>query len=314
MSCLRLIVVASLLFASACAHVDEPKESEGADSDTTFIDDLVATNRVLSKMIDDAADEIDAYVANQRTVSEPNQSRLVLYNRFLISEGGKREYFPRIGAKLHLPNLQEKLQVRFTTYDEDAEERGINENRQAPTQQEKSYGTSVALFQQLGNVSTEFRPRVEYIDGLLTSYLFRFSSVAERGAFSIEPELQLFARSDSGTGQFLATNLALKLTKVDHLRIYNEEQYTDGDNTMRTNHGFGWERQLTEDMSLRNALIFESNNRETYHLDQYVFSTAFRHRLLRNVLHYSVTPIMVMAKSRSFHPLASLDLRFEVIF
>jgi hypothetical protein len=291
-------------FLGACAH------EEGTGVGEWLID----KNRQISQVIDDTAEKIDVYVANAKLVDDPNRSRVVFYNAFRVSEGGERKYSPHFGAKLHLPNVQEKVQISVTSYDEDLVERGINEKRYQTKPSEQTYGTSLALIRQLGSVTTEFRPRVEYTDEVLTSYLFKFSSTAERGAFRVMPQLQLFARSNDGTGQFVAVNLGFKLSEKDDLVVVNEEQYTDGDNTMSTNHGLEWEHTWSEEFSIENAVIVESNNRETYHLDQTVVSSSFRHKFQRNVLHYSVTPHVAFAKAAHYHPLTGLDLRVDVIF
>jgi hypothetical protein len=284
-------------------------------SDKTLEEQLIETNVEVSRKIDEIAERADLYVANDKYVDVPNKSRLVLYNGFEFAEGGVFRYRPRIGVKLHLPNVQEKLQLRFTSYDEDEVDRGINESRQRPASKEKTYGTSLALFQDLGKVKTEFRPRVEYLEHeIQTSYLFRFFSEAKRGSFSIEPEAQLFARSDTGTGQFVGINFGFQLTSSNHLTLLNEEQYTDGDNTFSTNHGFRFDHAYNDAMMQRTTLIVESDNRETYHLRQTTLSTSFRHKLRKEVLHYGITPYLTFPKDKAFHPVASLDTSLELIF
>jgi hypothetical protein len=307
---LALLGIAGLpLTVSACAHDDEEKDGESG-----FEAWLIEKNRKISETIDEAAEAIDVYVANAKLVDDPNRSQITLHNAFQLSEGGERVYSPHVGARLHLPNLQEKVQLRISSYDEDAEERGINENRYRRSSAERTYGTSLSLIRELGNVRTEFRPRVEYTDEVLTSYLFKFTSEAERGAFSIDPELQLFARSNDGTGQFVALNFGFQLSTKDELEVINEEQYTDGDNTMSTNHGLRWQHDYDRTYSFVNSVIVESNNRDTYHLDQTIVSSSFRHKLRRNILHYSVTPFATFAKAEHFHPRAALDLKVEIIF
>lgn len=289
--------------------------AKDADTDKTSIEhQLIEMNKKVSAEIDKVAEKIDLYVAKRKYVDDPNKSRLTLHNGFAFNEGGRRVYSPHIGVKLHLPNVQEKMQLRFTSYDEDREDRGINQSRYQTAPQAKSYGGSLALFQDLGKVRTEFRPRVEYLDKLHTSYLFKFSSEAEHGALTFEPVVQLFGRSDAGTGQFAAVNVDLLLNETNRLTFINEEQYTDGDNTLSTNHGLRWGHQYNEVMQHVNALVFESTNRSTYHLDRTVFSSSFRHQLRKNVLHYSLTPYFTFAKSKSYHPEAGCDLKIELIF
>lgn len=164
------------------------------------------------------------------------------------------------------------------------------------------------------NITAEFRPRLEFSDRLQSSYLFKFWSNTERGDFSINPELQFFARSDSGTGEFFALNFGYQLSVDNMLKLLNEEQYTDGDNTFSTNHGLIWRHIYNNLISFENSLIFESHNRATYHLDQYVYRSSFHYKYWKNVLHFSVTPYLLFEKEMKFHPAAALDLRIEFIF
>lgn len=285
-----------------------------AGDDKSVKDTLIEKNVDISHMIDTWAEKLDLYLANDKFIEGPNKSRLVFYNAFTFEEGGERRYSPHVGAKLHLPNLQEKLALSFTNYDEDRQNRGINENRYQTTPSEKTYTTSLSLLQDVGDVKTEFRPLLEFTDRIQTSYLFRFFSKAKRGAFTLAPEFQLFARSDTGTGEFLALDMGFELGEGDDLWLINEEQYTDGDNTLSTNHGLKWKHAYDDVMSQETALIFESNNRSTYHLDRYVLSSTFSHRFWVEILHYSITPYVTYAQPKIVDPTFAVDLKLEVIF
>ena len=306
----RCLTIAPSLLGCVVTAACQPKEGDDKPLDWR----LIELNRDVSRFIDKTAEKIDLYAANAATSDKPNRSQVILHNSASIQEHGKRTYSPHASLKFDTPNLREKLQLRFTTYDEDVTERGINENRYTTTPQERTYGTSLALFRDLGEVRTEFRPMVEYTSRLQTSYLFKFSSEAKRGTFTLEPEAQLFARSDTGTGEFFGLNFEFQLSKANNLLLINEEQYTDGDNTMLTNHGIKWTHEYNSVMTHVNSLIFESTNRSVYHLDKCTFSTSFRHRLYKNVLHYSVSPYLTFAKDVAFRPAAALDLNVDIIF
>ncbi len=320
---LRVLILSSLLsplgsFSSAQSRRERPKadhsKPEVETTSPSVIFWLIEKNKVISKEIDKIAERIDLFAANAQYADKDNKTQLKLISNFSIRESGERVYSPQIGAKINLPNLQEKLQLRFTTYNEDTEDRGINESRYNSVANEKNYGTSLALFQELGDIAVEFRPRLEFTDRFETSYLFKFTSEAEIGAFTIDPEIQLFARSDTGTGQFASLNFDYSVNQENMVTLVNEEQYTDGDNTLTTNHGIRWDHIHTKDTSQQTRLIFESNNRATYHLERYVLSSTVGHKLYNNVLHYSVTPLLIFEKEKSFHPATGLDFRFEIIF
>ena len=282
--------------------------------DMTIDDKVIEKHNEISRELESATEKIDIYVANKKLVDEPNRSKFIIYNNFSIKESGERTYAPHVGVHLHLPNLQKKLRLNFTTYDEDAASRGINKNRYQSTPTETLYGGSFSLFQQLGNLKTEFRPLVEYIRKVQTSYLFRFWSEATRGDFTIEPEAQVFARSDTGTGQYAGLNFGFHINNVNDLTLINEEQYADGDNTMSTNHGIRLNHQFTDKMLGETALIFESNNRPSYHLERYVYRATFEHHIRPEILHYSLTPYLTFDKENDFHARMATDLQVQIIF
>jgi hypothetical protein len=286
----------------------------GQSDDEPIDESLIDKNRAISRVIDDWANSLDVYLADQAYAEEPNRTTISLRNSFNWSEGGAFSYRPHIRVKLHLPNLQKKLQLRFTSYDEDLEERGINRNRFRQTPLEENYGTSIALFQKLGTVTTEFRPRVEITDQLETSYIVRFTSDAKVSFFKVEPEVQLFARSDSGTGQFAGLNFGFELSTANYLRLINEEQYTDGDNTYSTNNGFRFSHLYNDKMEQEYSMIFECNNREVYHLERYIFDTSFNHKLYRNVLHYSINPYVAFEKEHHFFRRFGTKVTIDFIF
>ena len=96
--------------------------------------------------------------------------------------------------------------------------------------------------------------------------------------------------------------------------MINEEQYTDGDNTFSTNQGLNWKHAYNKFMGQKTALIFESNNRSTYHLERYILSSTFTHRLYLEILHYSITPYVTYAQPDIVDPTFAVDLKVEVIF
>jgi hypothetical protein len=75
-----------------------------------------------------------------------------------------------------------------------------------------------------------------------------------------------------------------------------------------------WEHTYNRFASQESALVFESNNRPVYHHERAVLSSAFKYKLLRNVLHYSLVPSMAFAKVQHFHPAFGFAVQMDVIF
>jgi hypothetical protein len=315
------LLIFVILLANAPARAEDQKETPTSDpierkvenapsSDGFFIE----TNRMISKEIDSFAEKIDLYFADREFVDEDNKTRIVIHNDFNWPENSNVRYSPRLGIRLHLPNLQRKWQLKITTYDEDSEERGINKNRYQASSQEENYGTSFALVEYLGNIKTEFRPRVEFTDSLKTSYILKFSGDAKFLYLKLEPEVQLFARSDTGTGEYSALNFVYDLDELNVMTLINEQQYTNGNNTFSTNHGLRLEHSYNQRMAHEYKVVFQSDNRDTYHLEKTMLTCAFKHKLYMNVFHYSITPYLAFEKARKFRVSPGINLKTEVIF
>ena len=304
-----------MLFLSSCATSGEPKESAPAPQESPSLEDsLIEKNRSIAKKFDSYADRIDLFFAEDRLVEEENKTSIKIVNPVKWSEGGRFEFSPHFGVMLHLPNLQERFKVRFTSYDEDKTEVGTNKRRYREPENDRAYGTSFELIQELGSVRTTFRPRVEFSDHLLTSYLIKFESTVDHAFWSFEPEFQLFARSDVGTGQFLSFNTTFLIDRTNALRVINEEQYTDGNNTMTTNHGFEIKHIYNQKMEHLYTLLFQTSNRETFHNELIVLRSQFQHKLRPEILHYSITPLLNFPKDRRFHSEAELSVGVTVLF
>lgn len=301
----QFILSVCILLAGAGAEEQERSSVEDA---------LIEQNRAISGKLDSYADKIDVFFAEDRMTRKKNKTQLTLHSPLLWREGGEVDYSPHFGLRLHLPNVQERFRLSFTSYDEDETDVGTNKKLYREPAGERNYGTSVQFMQELGSVRTTFRPRVEFRDKLLTSYLVSFASTVDHSFWSFEPELQLFARSDVGTGQFLSLNTTFLLDRANALRIINEEQYTDGNNTLTTNHGIEIKHLYNDRMEQLYTLLVQANNRATLHNELLILRSSFHHKLRPEILHYSLTPVVNFPKERRFRPRTELSLGLSVIF
>ena len=301
--------------SSLLSAEDSSKENETQEQTLSTIEDsLIEKNKEISEKIDESVIALDLYLAKKSYDDVENKSTLKIHNNFSWEEGKGVKYSPHIGLKLHLPHFQKKWQLQLTTYDEDKSERGINKNRSDTEKTEDNFGTSFGIVEELGRIKTEFRPRLEYNNKFQSSYLLKFSSEADAGFFKVQPELQLFARSDSGTGEYFGLNCSLELDRENGIILINEEQYTDGDNTLSTNHGLRYSHIYSRSLEQEITFMGEASNRDVYHIERYILKTKFLHRLYHNVLHYQLTPFLVFAKQKEFAVSPGLNFSFEIIF
>lgn len=300
-------VTPNLLLAIPSAQVDDSEEP-------TLREILVNKDIQISNSIDRAAKKVDSALSGEPIPKKPNLTHIIVGQRLDYEIGGISSYNPYLDVRLSLPNLEKKWQLKFTTYDEDQVQRGINQNRLQTVPIRQTYGGDIGFFQKLGNISTEFQPRVELRDGLQTSYILKFSSATHYPSFTFFPELQLFAKSDQGVGEFLSFNSDVPLYKSYVLSLINEEQYVDQDNVFSTNSGLRLSHDYNQTMKQMYAVIFESSSRTTYHLDRYTLQFGFSHKLIQNVIHYTIMPYLLFSRDYAFRGTPGMILDVDVIF
>lgn len=284
-----------------------------ASPPTEFEKSVVEQNSSISERFDIWAEELDIFLTGKKTVFIPNETTITFANSFSWIEGGQFSYTPQFRLSLDLPNLERKWQLKFSNQD-DRENRGINQNRLRTNPNTNSYGAGVGVFNKIGQVDTEFMPLLEYRGEFQMSYVLKFTKNMENDRWKFDPQLELFARPDTGTGEFTRTNLKYKFKPEVSLDLINEQQYSDGDNIFTTNHGFRFNHMYRKNIYGHQALIFEFINREAYHMARYVVSTSIEHQFLRRVLHYSVTPYLAFAKDMDFKGAPGVNFDLLLIF
>lgn len=275
---------------------------------------IIDENNQISNRIDRAAQRLDLALVGEKADKSTNHTHVIVRQRLDWKEGGPFTYNPYLDLRLSLPSLEKKWHLKFTTYDQDQEERGINRNRLQTSPARQTYAGNLGFFQKLGNLNTEFQPRVEFRDGLQTSYILKFSTINPAPHFVFFPELQLFAKSDQGVGEFLALNLNIPLYQSLVLALINEEQYVDQENLFTTNSGIRFSHDLGPYINHSYSLMFESSGRPTYHLDRYTVTLGFTHKLMKNIIHYTLMPYLAFSRELNFKGSPGIILEVSVIF
>jgi hypothetical protein len=268
----------------------------------------------ITKAIDEAASSVDVALAGKRIVSTTNNTKVTIRNQINWPQGGPFAYNPHLDLRLRLPNLEKKWQLKFITYDEDQENRGINANRLKTTPIQTDYAGSIGLLQKLGEVNIEFEPRLQFQGGVQVSYFLRLTSKATRKYFTIRPEAQFFAKSDNGVGQFFAADMDFPIYKSLVFTLINEEQYQDRLNTLSTNNGIGFSYDYTDHFSQNYTLIFESTNRPNFQLALYTVATAFTQKIYKNILHYTVQPYLAFSNTLNYLGAPGINFELDLIF
>lgn len=274
------------------------------------------TNQVTVDAVKSVSNKLDMLLTGEKTTNEKTKSSLTIRNLGYWSEGTSAiTYKPRFDLRLHLPNLQEKWSVNFTSYDDDQEEVGIRRNRLQTSAPPESYGANVVLLKKLGKIDVTFRPKLQLRDKRVsTAHLLRFQSEADMKTYKIIPRLELFARADTGTGELAALNFEYEFNNKLTGTLVNEEEYVDLNNLFNTNHEIGLSHELNETQALKYAILFESNNKPNFHLEQFTTYINFRHSLYNNKLAYSLSPRLVFPRTYDYKNRLAFAAEIDFIF
>lgn len=282
--------------------------------DMTIKETLIKGDKVISEQFDKIAENIDEFLAGGKLTKDRNNTRVVIESQVFTEEGGYSENTVDLKVDLHLPNVEEYWELKFATYDENEELRDTRNRYVRRTPRERNVGTSVALVRRLGKIRTRFQPRIQLENPLFISHLLRFETDFESDHFTFNPKLEFFARPEKGTGVFLGLNLDRRLSDTFTLTFVNSCEYQEYLNLFTAANGLSLSQRMTDKTSMGYAFVFDSGSRPAYHLDGYIASVSFHHRLYKNVLHYHMTPHLDFEKVNSFKGAAGFIIKVSLIF
>lgn len=251
---------------------------------------LIRKNIEWSRILNSFADGLDVFLVGERVTERKNQTHLRVENSTFLAEGKDVHNTTNFNLNVQLPNLEDYWQLKFTSYDETEEKRGVNRGYLRQTPRDANYGASVGLFRRLGDVKAQFTPRIELQDPLRVSHSISFHAVADLKSMQINPKLEFFANPDKGTGVFNAINFNFILSPEYSFAIINEGEYEERQNLFSVSNGFSLIRRLTEDISYSYNLFFNSSSRPVMHLDGYSVSVVWSQMIYRRILDFQIIP------------------------
>ncbi len=278
---------------------------------------------MLSKEFDELAKSIDEFLSNRQTPRHnPTQVQLIGNSRWAENEGVRTN--PQFAVNLRLPAVEKKWQLRFSSYDDQDQFEGLSRNRSGAQPQNRKTGASVGLIRKVNDIDFLFRPRLEFRDPLVSSFLMRGDQqIIIQKHLQLQWTQKVFAHSVDGVGSSFELDFNIRLGPLFYLRLFNESQYLDKENFFEVSQGptlawnFGKKYGLTHTLSLNS----QSRDRDvqdrrwnSYHLNSYTFYTSFSHRILNNVLHYQITPELRFAKAYHFKGKAGVNFQISLIF
>jgi hypothetical protein len=283
------------------------------EPEKTFEQKVLDAGGYVSGKVDKVAEHIDLTLAGKKYTKKQNPTS-VNVNQYVTWTEGDIKTSTTFGLNLRLPNLERRWQLRFSSYDEEAENRDLQQKRVRTKAPERDYGAGLFFFQKLGNIKTTFQPRLELKDPLEVSYLLRFESSGQKGKVRLAPRVDLFADPQKGTGEFVSLELTVDLTEYLDLAFQNTEEYRERENFFSTQHGVSLDYSLTDTQAVGTGITTGSNNRPSFHLDSLVYSMSYAQVIYKDLLRYGLTPFLSFTKSHRFKGDPGISLTVSVTF
>jgi hypothetical protein len=288
---------------AAISRIDE-KISE------TFEEKFISKNRAFSLWFDSVADGLDLFLVGKRITKTKNDSYIRIENNTYSQSGLPTTNETSLLINPRLPNLEKYWNLKFTSYDEQENGRGTENDYLRQTPRERNYGASLGLFRKFGAVRTIFQPRIELKNPLAISHSLAFESVADFTTFQINPKLEFYASASKGTGIFQALNFNFSLNEIFTLTLINEGDYQDKLHNYSVTNGFSFGQYINADNALDYAWLFFSNNQDNYHLDGYSLSLSWYHLVYKKILDFRLTPHLDFGKDHEFR--GSPGITFQI--
>ena len=267
----------------------------------------------IRKAVQYTAEQIDITLAGKRYTDHANDSRATLSQLVNWTEGGVVRTSTDFGVNLRLPNVEKHWQLRFSTYDEEKEERNLTQRRVRNAPREREYGTSLFFLRKLGDVKITFQPRLQLKNPLDMSYVLKFTSAAAQKRFRIEPKLELFADATKGTGEYFSLAFVYQLRKTLELAFESEEEYTAKDHSFTTRHGLTLDYAHSKRDGFGTAVVVSSAN-HNFHLTNITYNVQWSHIFYKDLLVSGLSPYLAFDKSNRFKGKAGISFILTALF
>src|SRR5262249_46478450 len=99
----------------------------GADEEKTFEQKALEAGDALKKHLDATAEAIDITLAGKKYTEKPNETEVDISQMVTSTEGGVVKPSTDFSVNLKLPNVERAWQLRFTSYDQEAESRDLSQ-------------------------------------------------------------------------------------------------------------------------------------------------------------------------------------------
>lgn len=289
-------------------------EIKPEETENIWEERFIQSNKDISKWFDGVTEGIDLFLVGKRVSRFKNKSSFSIDNTTTVTETENFNNTTSIAIRPRFKNLEQFMQLKFATYDEKEDGRGVENGYLRTTQRRKNYGATLGFFRKLGNVRTTFQPRIELQDPLKVSHSLAFESLGEAKHFQLNPKFELFADADKGTGTFQAINLNYVFTPVWAVTLINEGEYQEKLHKLLVTNGLALSQNFAEKTTFTYSWIFNSDNREKYHLTGHTVLFTWRQNVYRNILDFQLQPNLNFEKDNRFKGRAGVIFNISINF
>ncbi len=264
-----------------------------------FEKNMIENNKLVAKWLDFVAEKIDIFLAGTKLTTKKNNTTILIDNSTYVNQGRDTANSTSINLNLHLPNVEEYWQLKFTSYDE-TQEKSELQKATVNSPRQKNYGASVGLVKKLGRIRANFQPRLALQSPLKISHSLRFEIEAEYDKYKVTPKLEFFANPDDGTGVFFALSPTYTINPIYSLTYINEGEYKDKLHILTVANGISLGKSVSPRASLGYAFVVYSVNQPSYHMDGYSVLYSWNYTIYKKILDYKLTPHLDFAKESSY--------------
>lgn len=275
---------------------------------------FIESNIAVSNWLDRVAEKIDLFLVGRRLTNRKNGTSVKIQSSSFSTEGKAVTNSFSIGLNPRFPNLEEFLQLKFTTNEDRNNERKTVSESSNVHQTEKNYSTSSSLFKRMGTVQTTFQPRIALGNPIKLSHSLNFESAIKFRSSILNPKFEFFADADRGVGLYNALNFQFTLSPVFNLTLINDGEYLDKVHSYMVNNGLSLGQIINQRVDFAYSLIFTSSNQPSYHLENYVFAFAWNEQYYKRILYLQFIPQLDFQKINGYKGSAGFTFNISLLF
>jgi len=304
----------SIFLLALCLCLNATAQEKDEKVEEIFEKKFVESNIAVSNWLDRVAEKIDLFLVGKKLTNKKNKTSVKIQNSSFSTEGKPVTNTVNIAFNPRFHNLEEFLQLKFTTTEDRDNARKVVSESSNVHQTEKNYSTSSLLFRKLGVVQTTFQPRIALGNPIKLSHSLNFESAAKIKSAYVNPKVELFADADRGVGIYNAINFQYNLTPVFNLTLINDGEYLDKVHSYTVNNGVALGQAINQRVDFAYSLVFTSINQPHYHLENYTFAFAWNEQYYKRILMLQFIPQLDFHKARGFKGAAGFTLNISVLF